>query len=126
METIYLDTHVVVWLFSGDLDKIPHKALNLIEESELLISPMVLLELEFLYEIGRLTYKSKEILSSLSQSIDLKVCELSFAKIALESTKHNWTRDPFDRLIVANAICSNNILISRDKKIQDNYSKAVW
>ena len=126
MESIYLDTHVVVWLFSGEIEKLSDKAIKIIEESELLISPMVTLELEFLYEIGRLNYKSKDILSSLSQSIDLKVCNLPFANIALEATKNNWTRDPFDRLIVANAICNNSILLSLDRKILDNYSMAIW
>lgn len=126
MEAIYLDTHVVIWLFSGELDKISKKALELIEEHELLVSPMVILELEFLYEIGRLNYKYDAILSSLSESIDLKVCSLPFVNVVKESTKHNWTRDPFDRLIVANAICNNSLLLTRDKKIRDNYVKAVW
>jgi len=126
VETIYLDTHVVVWLFSGDTDKISNRALELIEESELLISPMVVLELEFLHEIGRLNYKHNEILSSLEESIGLKVCNFSFATVAKESTKHSWTRDPFDRLIVANAICNSSVLLSRDRKIRENYSKAVW
>ena len=126
METIYLDTHVVVWLFSGEINKISNKALELIEECELFISPMVVLELEFLYEIGRLNYQHYEITSSLSESIDLKVCNLSFATIAKESTKHNWTRDPFDRLIVANAICNDSRLLSRDRKIMDNFDGCVW
>ena len=126
MEAVYLDTHVVVWLFSGEIDKLSNKAQEMIEESALLISPVVVLELEFLYEIGRLRYKHEEILSSLSQSIDLKVCNLSFATIAKESTKHHWTRDPFDRLIVANAISNDSVLLSRDRKIRDNCRMAVW
>jgi len=126
VESIYLDTHVIVWLFSGETDKISNKALELIEECELLISPMVVLELEFLHEIGRLNYTHDEILSSLSESIDLKVCSFSFATVAKESTKHSWTRDPFDRLIVANAICNKSLLITRDRKIRENYAKATW
>ena len=126
METVYLDTHVVVWLFSGEIDKISSKALERIETCELLVSPMVVLELEFLYEIGRLNYKHDEILASLSESIDLKICNLSFAAIAKEATEHSWTRDPFDRLIVANAICNDSLLLSRDRKIRDNYTKVVW
>ena len=126
METIYLDTHVIVWLFSGETNKISNKALELIEECELLVSPMVVLELEFLHEIGRLNYKHDEILASLYHTIDLKICNLSFATIAKESTKHSWTRDPFDRLIVANAICNNSKLLSRDRKIRDNFCEAVW
>jgi len=126
VETIYLDTHVVVWLFSGEVNKLSSKVLELIEECELLISPMVVLELEFLHEIGRLNYKHNEILSSLEESIGLKVCNFSFATVVKESTKQSWTRDPFDRLIVANAICNSSVLLSRDRKIRENYSKAVW
>ena len=127
METLYLDTHVVVWLFSRELEKISKKAIDLIEENRLLISPMVMLELEFLYEIGRLTYNHHEIIASLSDTIDLKVCDLSFALVAKESARLHWTRDPFDRLIVANASCNDqSILLSRDRKICDNYDRAVW
>ena len=127
METIYLDTHVVVWLFSQELEKISKKAIDLIEGHQLLVSPMVVLELEFLYEIGRLTYNHHEIIASLSDTIDLKVCDLPFALVAKESTRLYWTRDPFDRLIVANASCNNkSILLSRDKTIRDNYDRTVW
>ena len=126
METIYLDTHVVVWLFSKELSKISKKALELIEESELLISPMVVLELEFLHEIGRLNYNSDTIVSSLAKTINLKVCKSSFDTVGHESVKHNWTRDPFDRVIVANASFSGSLLLSRDRKILDNYDGAVW
>ncbi|MEA3455205.1 MAG: PIN domain-containing protein [Campylobacterota bacterium] len=127
MEVVYLDTHVVVWLFSKELEKISKKAIDLIEENQLLISPMIVLELEFLYEIGRLTYNHHEIITSLSDTIDLKICDLSFALVAKESTKLHWTRDPFDRLIVANASCADrSILLSRDRKIHDNYDRAVW
>ena len=126
MEAIYLDTHIVVWLFSKELNKFSKKALDLIEESELLISPMVVLELEFLHEIGRLNYDSDTIVSSLAKTIDLKVCKSSFENIGYESLKHNWSRDPFDRIIVANASYSASSLLSRDRKILDNYDRAVW
>ncbi len=126
MDTIYLDTHVVVWLFSGAIDKLSETARECIEERELLVSPMVVLELEFLYEIGRIRYRHDVIVNSLSQSIDLKVCTLPFATIAKEATRHTWTRDPFDRLIVANAVCNDSELLSRDRNILEHCRRAVW
>lgn len=126
METLYLDTHVVVWLFSQEIEKLSPKALELIEESELYVSPMVVLELEFLHEIGRLTYASEAIVKSLSDSIDLKVSEESFDKVAYESVKQNWTRDPFDRIIVAQAMCENAQLLTKDRKILEHFGQAVW
>ena len=127
MESIYLDTHVVVWLFSGETKKISNKAIEKIETSELLISPIVMLELTFLYEIKRLNYKQDEIIASLSKSIDLKICNASYASIIKQSTQLNWTRDPFDRLIVASAEYNNHsVLLSRDRLIRKNYDNAVW
>jgi len=37
-----------------------------------------------------------------------------------------WTRDPFDRLIVAHAIKANCNLLTKDEKIRKNYAHAVW
>jgi PIN domain nuclease of toxin-antitoxin system len=126
VETIYLDTHVVVWLFQNDLTKFSDKVLELINKDDLLISPMVIMELEFLYEIGRVTYKPLEIVSELGRTIGLKVCEERFMDSAYESIDLSWTRDPFDRLIVANAKFSGVVLVSKDKTILENYERAVW
>jgi PIN domain nuclease of toxin-antitoxin system len=43
---IYLDTHVVVWLYAGDLELLPQEVRELLEGEELVISPMVELELQ--------------------------------------------------------------------------------
>jgi len=51
--TAYLDTHAVVWLYNNELKKFPTATLEFIEKSQLLISPMVILELGYLYEIKR-------------------------------------------------------------------------
>ncbi len=65
---IYLDTHVVVWLYET--------AKNSINENLLRISPMVVLDLTYLYEIGRLTVDSRTITDFLNHAIGLKVCDL--------------------------------------------------
>ncbi len=124
---IYFDTHVVVWLYSGDIKLLSSKALELIENNDLLyISPIVYLELKFLYEIGRIKVSPAEILESLSASIGLSVCDKSFLQIISESISLEWTRDPFDRIIVANAIVNDAVLLTKDSRIQANYSKACW
>jgi len=45
----YLDTNVVVWLAQGSLDRISDKAKKHLNEAELFLSPMVLLELEYIF-----------------------------------------------------------------------------
>ena len=51
---MYLDTHVVVWLYQKDVKRISAVARKLIETEDLLISPAVLLEMEYLFEIGKI------------------------------------------------------------------------
>jgi PIN domain nuclease of toxin-antitoxin system len=123
---IYLDTHVVVWLYSGDTKLLSAKAVELIEDNDLYISPVVYLELKFLYEISRIKVSPAEILENLSASIGLSLCEKSFFQIINESISLDWTRDTFDRIIVANAMVNNATLLTKDSRILDNYSEARW
>ncbi|MGF1541324.1 MAG: type II toxin-antitoxin system VapC family toxin [Pleurocapsa sp.] len=100
---IYLDTHVVVWLYSGLTDKLSELAKNLINDNEIYISAIVRLELQYLYEIKRITHQPDAIIAELSEQIDLQICNKSFNQIISIALAINWTRDPFDRIITANA-----------------------
>jgi PIN domain nuclease of toxin-antitoxin system len=51
---IHLDTHAVVWLAAGELERFASSVRLLLEHAECAVSPMVRLELDYLYEIGRL------------------------------------------------------------------------
>lgn len=123
----YLDTNVVVWLAQGDLSRIPPKAQSLLEENELLISPMVLIELEYLYEVNRIKLSSRAVLRKVEYEAGVRVCELPFPRVADMVIDEKWTRDPFDRTIVAQAKANGlATLISADEEIRRNYPRAVW
>jgi predicted nucleic acid-binding protein len=49
----YLDTQVIVRLATGDLKRISRPAKLALERYDLLISPMVRVELQYLHELGR-------------------------------------------------------------------------
>jgi predicted nucleic acid-binding protein len=63
----YLDTNIVIYLHSGNTTRLTHKTTEQIENTDLLVSAMVLLELEMLYEKGAILYPASQILSDLSQ-----------------------------------------------------------
>jgi PIN domain nuclease of toxin-antitoxin system len=123
---IYLDTHVVVWLFAGLVGKFNRPVVELINEHELDISPIVLLELQYLYEVQRTTKDAMAIVTDLSQRVGLKVCDKDFNAIISQALAHSWTRDPFDRVIVAHASLHGNLLITKDQTILENYPHARW
>ena len=123
---IYLDTHIIVWLYAGLLEKFSQSIQTILNENEILISPIVRLELEYLYEIERVREPAHVLVADLADRIGLRVCEKDFNAIVSQAIKLTWTRDPFDRLIVSNAALNNNILISKDQNILDHYPHARW
>lgn len=123
---IYLDTHVVVWLYAKELDRFTRKGLESLDANELYISPMVTLELEYLYETGRILARSRIIFDFLEQAVGLRACDQSFSAVMRVSLDQTWTRDPFDRLIVAQAKLADAPLLTKDSAIAKHYKKAFW
>jgi len=121
---IYLDTHIVVWLYAGQVSKLTEGDKSLINSHQLYISAIVSLELQYLYEIKRISVKAEEIVADLSKRIGLEISAESFGDIINEAIKYSWTRDPFDRIIVANAALNDSILLTKDKRILSNYRNA--
>lgn len=123
----YLDTNVVVWLAQGDLARITAKARKVLESAELRISPMVLIELEYLREVGRIRFGARDILRKLAREISLSVCDLPFLTVTEAAIDEKWTRDPFDRFIVSQAKASGLArLVTADEEIRSHYPRAIW
>ena len=124
---IYLDTHVVVWLHEEGGTALPAASARLIEETlDVRISPMVRMELQYLYEIDRISEPPLPVLDILESLLGLTICNAPFPAIIREAEEHNWTRDPFDRLIVAQAALYNAPLITKDEVIHKHYPQAFW
>jgi PIN domain nuclease of toxin-antitoxin system len=123
---IYFDTHAVVALYK-DFDLLGEKARRLLgRQADYAISPIVCLELQFLYEIQQIKHSPRQILQHLDSAVGLEVCAKSFASVIELAEGLAWTRDPFDRIIVAQASLNLDPLITKDKRIHERYRKAVW
>jgi PIN domain nuclease of toxin-antitoxin system len=123
---IYLDTHVVAWLFAGRLDGLPRPVRRLLDTEELTISPAVRLELQLLYEIGRTAQPGHTVVAELQRKIGLQLCGLPFDQVATAAERQAWTRDPFDRMVVGQASVASRPLVTKDGGIRDNYPAAIW
>ena len=53
-------------------------------------------------------------------------CSMPFRDVAMEALQEKWTRDPFDRLIVANAKAAGAPLVTKDEHIRKHYRRAIW
>ena len=119
------DTHVVVWLHT-DEPILSRGALDALDADPPIVSPMVELELQFLHERGRIRPEPREILGDLEARIGLRTSPVAFDRVVTTATGLTWTRDPFDRLIVADAIAAADRLITRDRRIREHVPDAVW
>ena len=127
MSFVYLDTHIAVDLYNGLVEDLTIKAKRQIEANELLISPMVLLELGYMRQRKRVGTEAEMILAGLNTTFGVNLCQIPFAAVAGLALHILWTNDPFDRMIVAQAQANRTAkLITRDRLIRTHYSAAIW
>ncbi len=123
---LFLDTHVIIWLFIREPFRFPAKALKLIDSSEIFIPTISLLELQFLFEIGKITVEPNIIVDDLKENIALLPLHTDFTDLIRTAMSISWTRDPFDRMIVAETVFHNAKLLTKDNKILNHFSNAIW
>lgn len=123
---IHLDTHAAIWLAEANERRLSRAARRLIDRQPLAISPAVVLELKVLSEIGRLQNPPAAILTRLYDQASVTPSAAAFAEVVAAAATFAWTRDVFDRLIVANAMADGARLLTADQHILDNFRDAVW
>jgi PIN domain nuclease of toxin-antitoxin system len=98
-QVILLDTHALLWIHQGK-----RRARSLIRDAaRLYASPVSLLELQMLVEVGRLRLRPRATVQELFADDRWLVDEPPSNAWFSHSLDLNWTRDPFDRLLVAHA-----------------------
>lgn len=123
---IHLDTHVLVWLYQGRLEAFPPAMRAWLGAHRPMVSPAVRLELALLHEIGRLADPPHVVLERMRDVADLGVAESHFDRVAAIAARLDWTRDPFDRLIVAHAMADDLPLATRDARMLERCPLARW
>jgi PIN domain nuclease of toxin-antitoxin system len=122
----FLDTHAVIFLWEGRTEVFGAGSREILEQSLLLISPLVRLEMGFLKEVGKLKAEPDQILGSLTSDYGAVLTDDSLEALVPLAMPLSWTRDPFDRLLVATALLHQAPLVTRDSRIHEHFPGAVW
>lgn len=122
---VMLDTHIVVGLYQGKTVGLSRAALRAIDQEPLSYSPAVLLELELLHEIGRLRHGASVIARYLAEQLDVHCAGERFVEVAKAALPLAFTRDPFDRLIVAHAVLVGAELITLDEAMRTHFPRVL-
>lgn len=122
----FLDTHAAIFLWEGRTELFGSGSRELLERAVLQVSPLVRLELGFLREVGKLKVEPDHLLGSLTADYGVTVTADPIDRLIPLAMPLSWTRDPFDRMLVATALLHEVPLITRDARIQENFAGAVW
>ena len=123
---IHLDTHVVIWLAERREGMLSATARRTLDREPIGVSAMVMLELETLHESGKLKNEPDRVIGILERNIGLGRSSAALADVVDAARTFAWTRDPFDRLIVANAMADGVRLLTADEHILRHFRDAVW
>jgi PIN domain nuclease of toxin-antitoxin system len=97
---ILLDTNAILWVKTAHA-----RAADLVRgRRAMYISPASLLELRFLIEAGRIRLKGAGTLAQIADDDRWTLDDPPAAAWFARAMDLGWTRDPFDRLLVAHAL----------------------
>lgn len=127
MQRLHLDTHVIVWMYAGEHDRFPSALKDRLNSESLRYSPMVRLELAYLYEIGKITEAPNRIIGELTRAVGLVEDTQAFGTVIDAAERISFTRDPFDRIITAQVIAAKDVLVTKDTRILAAYPRqTTW
>ena len=123
-----LDTHTLIWAF-GDTEKLSYAVKNILEnESRIFVSIISLWEIQIKKNLGKLDvpYTIRELAEQCSceniQILPLSELEIIDCLGKLPSIH----KDPFDRILICQAITDNMTILTRDDKISQYPIQTIW
>ena len=118
-----LDTHFLVWIVLNTkrLRQFPWLALY----RPWGVSPVSLLEIQFLSEVGKLSVNNPGFTQTVMRDPRFVVDDIGIMALNSHAQVLSWTRDPFDRLLVAHSSARRVPLCTTDQLIRGNHRLLV-
>lgn len=126
MKRLLLDTNVVVWLLLGDRDRVSGAAVEALqnERNPLAVSAATVWEIAIKRSLGKLTITDGWAAALGRLGFDaLPVTAMHAAAVERLPWHH---RDPFDRLLVAQASVERLALVTADRRLAAYGVELLW
>ena len=126
---LVLDTHSLLWFIMGN-DRLSRKARTTIEDldNQVLVSVGSLWEIAIKVNIGKLTFlrSYEEFFPVELQKNEIEVLPIRHKDLAVLANLPLHHRDPFDRLIIAQAISEDIAIVTKDSAFQGYAVQIIW
>lgn len=114
-----LDTHFVLWIVT-EADRL--RSFPWIERYRPWgVSPVSLLEIQYLAEIGRIEIQNPQFTDALVEDPRFVIDEIPLVPLMRRAIELTWTRDPFDRLLAAHSSVRRVPLCTTDRNVRENH-----
>ena len=126
---LLLDTHTFIW-WDSDPAKLPTQVLALCRDraNMVLLSVASAWEMQIKLQLGklRLNLPLAEVIESQQQSNDIELLPITLTHVLALQDLPAHHRDPFDRLLVAQANAEDAVLVSGDPIFAKYPVKLLW
>ena len=123
-----LDTHTFIWFIEGS-SMLPQKVKTRIEDekNDCFISIASLWEIAIKRGIGKITLASEfRYIADFIEDNNVEILPITFNNLQTLLTLEFHHRDPFDRIIIAQAISANLTILSVDQHFRSYPVKCIW
>ena len=126
---LLLDTQAFLWL-ATEPERVPARAVRVVKEpsNELFLSVASIWEMAIKRSIGKLSGEMglADLVSLAREKLGLRVLDMTAAHAFLTEHLPFHHRDPFDRLLVAQARAENMAIVSSDSLLDDYGVRRIW
>jgi len=124
-----LDTHALLWITTND-PKLSKKAKNIYldAENEILLSIVSIWELAIKSSIGKITFQKDldDFVDVHIKGNNIEILKIELPHVLRIEKLPFHHRDPFDRLIIAQAIEDNLKILGADNTFDKYKIKRIW
>lgn len=124
-----IDTHVFIWM-NDDLSNLTSTVQNLVsdEANTLILSVVSVWEIQIKLKVGKFTFKRSisEMLTLVQKQNQVEILPVSLPHVLRIADLPLHHKDPFDRLLIAQAIVEGYTLISKDDIFEQYPVSVLW
>jgi PIN domain nuclease of toxin-antitoxin system len=113
---VLLDTHTLLWALASS-DKLPGAARKLIHDAEVYASAASIWEISIKSSLGKLTADPTQVLDAIEPA-GFALLAISGAHAAKVKDLPALHKDPFDRMLVAQALIEPMMLVTNDEALR--------
>jgi PIN domain nuclease of toxin-antitoxin system len=126
---LLLDTHSFIWWASGP-EKLSERALLACQDrsNDLILSVASVWEMQIKLHLGKLKLESSlvDLIESQQRANDLQVLSVELHHVLALSDLPPHHKDPFDRLLIAQAVAEDAFLVSADEAFSRYSVRLLW